>query len=381
MKISQEDFLNKVEKIHGDKYLYNKTIYTNARDKITVECKIHGNFEIIAYNFVSGRGCQECGKINFSNNKSLSDYESSLGFLKPDLIEFTKDKSVLFNTYPYSRKKILCICPDCGNERLVVAQNLYSQGFSCDICSDGISIPEKFIKNLLLVLGIEFECQYSPLWANGKRYDFYLSEHKTIIEVHGKQHYIYTGFKRSINEEIENDIFKEKNAKSNFADLRNYIVVDCRSSELEWLVDNIKQSLSKIIDLSSVNWKSIYASSQKSILKQVCTEWSNEIDCTTSSISKKFHISEFTVRRYLKTGVKMGWCEYSPKEEMVLSAKRASLKRKRKVGQYSIEGKFIREYDSIADVGRVNNINTKQIYACCSNNQKTACGYIWKYLT
>lgn len=50
----------------------------------------------------------------------------------------------------------------------------------------------------------------------------------------------------------------------------------------------------------------------------------------------------------------------------------------RKVGQYTLEGELIKEFSSIVQASKQTNINT--IKAVLYNKQKTAGGFIWKYL-
>lgn len=49
------------------------------------------------------------------------------------------------------------------------------------------------------------------------------------------------------------------------------------------------------------------------------------------------------------------------------------------VYQYSIQGIFIKEFDSIMDARRETGVNDTSISLCCRNRQKTSGNYIWKY--
>ena len=55
----------------------------------------------------------------------------------------------------------------------------------------------------------------------------------------------------------------------------------------------------------------------------------------------------------------------------------------RPINQYSLDGKFIKRYDSIKDAAIDNNFNVKSaisnIHYCCSGKTKKAYGFIWKY--
>ena len=50
----------------------------------------------------------------------------------------------------------------------------------------------------------------------------------------------------------------------------------------------------------------------------------------------------------------------------------------RKIGQYNLEGELIKEYTSIVEAMRETNVTS--IKEVLYGNQKTAGGFIWKYL-
>ena len=64
MKIKQktdvDDFIKNANIIHNNKYEYSKMNYINARIKIVVTCKIHGNFEQQPDSHLRGCGCPYC---------------------------------------------------------------------------------------------------------------------------------------------------------------------------------------------------------------------------------------------------------------------------------------------------------------------------------
>lgn len=51
-----------------------------------------------------------------------------------------------------------------------------------------------------------------------------------------------------------------------------------------------------------------------------------------------------------------------------------------RVGAYHKNNKLFRVFDSILDAERKLNIKNSNIVACCKGRQKTAGGYIWKYI-
>ena len=78
--------------IHGDKYGYNNTIYTDCETKIQIFCNIHNEyFELLSYHHLNGVGCKKCS-IKSRSNKLLSNIED---FIK-------KAKKIHGDKYDYS---------------------------------------------------------------------------------------------------------------------------------------------------------------------------------------------------------------------------------------------------------------------------------------
>ena len=50
-----------------------------------------------------------------------------------------------------------------------------------------------------------------------------------------------------------------------------------------------------------------------------------------------------------------------------------------KVSQYSLDGRFIKTWDRMADVAKFLDCHHSQVSDCCRGKQKTCKGYIWKY--
>lgn len=53
--------------------------------------------------------------------------------------------------------------------------------------------------------------------------------------------------------------------------------------------------------------------------------------------------------------------------------------RSKKVGQYSLDDKLIKIFDSMSDAARECNTYHSSISACCSGKKQTSAGYKWKY--
>jgi len=73
-KMTKEQFLERIELIHGDYYDYELTEINTQRDKITINCPQHGLFEQKLSNHLSGSACKSCGIHSMANkNKSTKE--------------------------------------------------------------------------------------------------------------------------------------------------------------------------------------------------------------------------------------------------------------------------------------------------------------------
>lgn len=55
-----KSFIERAKVVHNDLYSYEKSNYLNGKSKITITCKIHGDFSKTASMHLFGQGCQTC---------------------------------------------------------------------------------------------------------------------------------------------------------------------------------------------------------------------------------------------------------------------------------------------------------------------------------
>lgn len=373
-----EYFIKHSEKIHDNKYDYSKTLYITGDKKVIIICPIHGEFKQTASTHMSGNGCPRCG-YDIIGRENAIPKGNSIREIRPDLIKYLKNKTDADNFTYCSNKKIEVICPTCGHEKQLAISSLSRRGFNCDVCSDGISIPEKFGINLLAQLGIEFEIQKRFKWAKEKRYDFFIPSKKMIIEVNGGQHYIKSWKEDTLLNQIKNDKIKYELA-TNSASIKAYIIIDCRYSRFKFLKKHYLDKLSPYFNMDDVDWNTIWANCQKSIVLQVSEVWNKRKEKeTVTDISSQFKISTATVRQYLKIGNDLNFCNYSSKEERKKNSNNLKIKNGKTVYQYSLRGKFIKEWVSAKEIERKLNIANSRISKCCNNIYYDANGYKWSH--
>lgn len=320
-----------------------------------------------------GIGCPYC-----AGQKLLVGF-NDMWTTNPELARMLSDPSDGYKYMQYSHIKLQWKCPDCHLEigdkdvRLVAVN-----GLACPECSDGMYYPEKVVYHTLNNLNIEFIWQKTFDWSGGKRFDFFTNDgNYCLIEVHGGQHSIDRGFERSggksIEEEQENDKYKYELAKKN--GIHNYIVIDARYSDFEYIKKNILSSkLAELYDFTNTDWNYISLKSQSSLVFSVCELWNSGLT-SPKNIAKVLKIDRNTVARYLKRGSDLGLCDYMP----ILG----NQKSRKKVVQMSLDNVYINTFTSLTEACVSNNFsanNHSNISRCCSGIAKQAKGYKWMFL-
>jgi hypothetical protein len=288
-----------------------------------------------------------------------------------------------------SNKKIYPICPDCGRikDKEISISDIYNRHSIGCSCNDGNYYPEKFFNLVLQQLDVNYKTQLSKAtfkWCDKYRYDFYFEYkgEKYIVETHGRQHYEQTGRKgkraRTLEKEQENDKLKKQLALDNGIKEENYIVIDARESNLEWIRDNengiLNSKLSKLFDLNKIDWNKCEEFALSNRVKEICEYKRNNPKMTTGKIKEITGISQPTITKYLKHGTELGWVNYDPKEETKKQV--AIFKNGVKLGEYASCSEL--ERSSEKDFG-VKLLNSK-ISAVCRGKRNHHKGFTFKYI-
>lgn len=270
------------------------TEYTNKNDKASVECKVCGyEWEVqwrkLYEKSTNKSNCPCCSGQVVSDKNSIFNN-------RKDLLKYIVNEEDSKNTSIGSRKIIKTKCPTCGNIKEMSASDLSRKPYSCKICSDNVSKPEKFTIRLLNEVGIEYEYQKKFEWSEGKIYDFYIPSLSLIIETHGDQHYRESKFKNTLEEQQNIDAYKRLMALNN--GIHNYEEVNLSKDSYLYMKTNIIKSLKKYFDLSNINFEKCYEyclnSNIKYILDMLKTEY------TFEDIKYELKISDYLLSEYLK---------------------------------------------------------------------------------
>jgi transposase len=298
-----------------------------------------------------------------------------------------------------SNQKIYPICPDCGRikDKKMPIYKIHSRNSIGCYCSDNISIPNKFFYAIISQLKQlkqvrEFGIEKSFIWSEKRFYDGFINN-EILIEMHGEQH--YTGrfsqclpSARTLQEEQENDKLKKQLALDNGIKEENYIVIDCRHSEMEWIKENVlKSRLSEIFDLKFINWNKIREFICRNLVKEVCEIWNNSnARLSTVDIAKITGLNRSTITEYLKQGKKLGWCNYDPKEESKKSKRELNKKGISKPIEIFKDNISLGVFPSCAELIRCSEkefgVKFHDIYISqvCNGKKKQYKGFTFKYI-
>lgn len=75
------EFIKELKKIYGDKYDLSKVQYKNARTKVILGCKKHGEYEYLPSQLLSGSGCKFCKCSKLENEIEQILRENSVKFI------------------------------------------------------------------------------------------------------------------------------------------------------------------------------------------------------------------------------------------------------------------------------------------------------------
>lgn len=122
--LTQEEFLQKAFDVHGPKYDYTKTKFTETRDAVIITCSKHGDFIQRASAHLNGNGCKRCQDDSLRMTteqfieKSCKIHGTRFDYSKVD--------------YKRSHEPVIIICPIHGEFSQKAYMHLQSKG--CRAC-------------------------------------------------------------------------------------------------------------------------------------------------------------------------------------------------------------------------------------------------------
>lgn len=300
-----QEILSRVQK--NTPFIELLSEYTGHSKKVKCFCNIcKQTFEIYpAYFKVPHKQCPVC------SNKKLIKGFNDLATVRPDLLKWFVNPEEAY-LYTVGQDKIVeCKCQNCGHVKKMLVNALASRGFSCDVCGDGISYPNKFgrafVSQLKDISNIKYE--FSATWSLNKKYDIYFEfkNKKYIIEMDGMQHFKDTKRFKTNKPVKENDAFKIQIALEN--GIESVIHIDAKYSSVNYIKNSIQNSLlAELFDLSSIDWIKCGIDASSNLAYEVCTYIHQNRPNSTTIVEKQFKLHGCTINHYCEEGVQFGWC-------------------------------------------------------------------------
>lgn len=300
---THERYVQEVSLLHNDIVVVEQ--YINARTKILHQCtNCHYEWKITPDQILQGHKCPVCSGKTIGPSP---EYKNSIWASKyKEYFSMYLTEEQMKNYMPHSDKWVTVKCWDCEREKTVQIKRLLAHSIGC-ICGDGISYPNKFVYNVLSQLHLNIQPEWSPAWANKKRYDDYLVDFNVIIENHGIQHYCDNHtIMGALQQQVQNDKYKYELAMKNGIDL--YIVLDCRHSNMEWIKNSIMTSkLPHLLGFNEndIDWVKADVYATNNFVKMAAEMLNN--GCDVKSIAITLNKSKEAIYKWIRKAKQLGW--------------------------------------------------------------------------
>lgn len=354
-------------------YLYEVGQYVNVTLKIVKQIRVKDGkntkkgyvvqsvvyptaelYEIGEQALKDGIGCAYKAGKRVCPENSLWSVENVRG----NIIDIDEAKTI---TKGNNRNPMLfkCATKNCDNQKVMCAQNLVRDGYSCPNCSTGTSYPERHFTSYLNQYKIEHEYQVRFDDLEGYIFDYriVLNGISFLVETHGLQHY-YTedvGYYK-VKDIQETDSIKRNYAKKNNI---NYIELDCRKSDFEFIKNQINSNeyLPSIKKKHEGNIMDLIKVSSKYDIQEIIRLY--KVDkLSTYKIADRYNVSRSTIT-------------------IILTRNSVEIRGNKRMVKCIETGEV---YNSGMDVMRETGISNKAISRVCNGKAKTAGGYHWEYV-
>lgn len=128
-RLTTEEFITKSIEVHGTKYDYSNTIYKTSREKLTIKCKEHGDWQANPRDHLEGNGCPLCWKQNRSKIRTKSTEQF---IIEANLVHNNKYRYPN-TTYTRNSNKVKIECPSHGEFEQTPNMHL-SHKNGCPVC-------------------------------------------------------------------------------------------------------------------------------------------------------------------------------------------------------------------------------------------------------
>ena len=256
-KRTTEEFIQNAKKVHGDKYDYSKVEYKGHNTNVCIICPNHGEFLQTPSNHLSGKGCQKCANEKRNIGKIIKFKE----FVERANKIHNKKYEYISKDIKNVKEKINIICPIHGKFSQEIDSHLHGHG--CPKCGVGVSLQEQEIIEFLKKNGVIFEERKRNLIPNShKEIDIFIPSKNIGIEYNGLRWH---------SDEFNKDINYHKNKTDECEKVGIRLI---QIFEDEWVLkkDIVKSKLLHILGIENKN----KIMGRKCFIKEISKEESKE---------------------------------------------------------------------------------------------------------
>lgn len=205
--------------------------------------------------------------------------------------------------YINSWTKIKVKCRDCGYTKEYLPSTLYYYS-QCPNCNDGISYPNKFLREVIKQLSIDIQPKYehSFSWLGRMKLDCYFiyNNQEYAVEMDGGYHYRDIP-RRNTDALHQRDILKDQLVK----DHNIYMIrIDSQQSDYLYLKNSFYASaFNQLFDLSAINWELCGENAQCNYCKKAWDYFKNHLEASTYDIANALGVSDSACLSYIKKGM------------------------------------------------------------------------------
>ena len=156
---SLQNFISDAKEVHGEKYNYDKVIYTTCKEIVIITCQLeeHGDFPQVPSNHLAGSGCPICADESRVLNKTftLEEFIQKAVFIHGDKYDYSN------TVYIKSQENVKIRCP--LHEEFEQLANNHLRGKGCRKCGDEYTgnimrkTKETFLKESIEIHGDKYD--------------------------------------------------------------------------------------------------------------------------------------------------------------------------------------------------------------------------------
>lgn len=170
-------FIKQSNKIHNNKYKYNKSKYESRNNKIIITCDKHGDFTQYVSYHLSGNGCPKCAK---NQKLTTSDFKQQSNKIHNNRYSYAN------SAYTNNRTKLIITCSIHGDFQQTPSSHLKGNGCSKCSCSKGQLVWVNVRAEIKQFIELNNRTEIKPY-----EIDIWVPKQKVGIEFHGNYWHSY----------------------------------------------------------------------------------------------------------------------------------------------------------------------------------------------